>query len=64
MVHCAHGRGRSTCVMVACLVKAGLFSHWQDAFEACKKQRKGIKLNKKMRDALDEWEKAFHDAVE
>ena len=59
MVHCAHGRGRSTCVMVACLVKAGLFQNWQDAFEACSKRRKGIKLNKKMRDALDAWQKAF-----
>ena len=51
----AHGRGRSTCVMVACLVRAGAFSTWRDAFEACCKNRKGIKLNKKMRDALDEW---------
>ena len=41
--------------MVACLVRAGAFSTWRDAFEACCKNRKGIKLNKKMRDALDEW---------
>eukprot|EP00429_Kryptoperidinium_foliaceum_P008402 CAMPEP_0176014368 /NCGR_PEP_ID=MMETSP0120_2-20121206/6787_1 /TAXON_ID=160619 /ORGANISM="Kryptoperidinium foliaceum, Strain CCMP 1326" /LENGTH=252 /DNA_ID=CAMNT_0017347307 /DNA_START=116 /DNA_END=870 /DNA_ORIENTATION=- len=37
LVHCAHGRGRSTTVMCACLVKAGLFSDWEEAFE------KGIK---------------------
>jgi len=55
MVHCAHGRGRSTCVMVACLVRAGEFANWRDAFEGCKKYRKGIKLNQKMRDALDAW---------
>ena len=57
LVHCAHGRGRSTCVMVACLVRAGLFPTWRDAFEACAKRRKGIKLNQKMRNALDAWEK-------
>ena len=55
MVHCAHGRGRSTCVMVACLVRAGAFDSWRDAFEAVRKERKGVKLNKKMRDALDQW---------
>jgi hypothetical protein len=57
MVHCAHGRGRSTCVMVACLVRAGVYATWQDAFEACAKRRKGVKLNGKMRRALDEWAK-------
>jgi hypothetical protein len=59
MVHCAHGRGRSTCVMVACLVKAGLFSRWEDAYEECRKRRKGVKLNGKMRRALDDWAAAF-----
>jgi len=59
LVHCAHGRGRSTCVMVACLVRAGLYPTWRDAFEACSKRRKGVKLNKKMRTALDEWEALY-----
>ena len=59
MVHCAHGRGRSTCVMVACLVRAGLFTSWPEAFEACRKQRKGVKLNSKMRRALDEWTRRY-----
>ena len=31
MVHCAHGRGRSTTVMVACLVRAGLHADWEEA---------------------------------
>ena len=35
MVHCAHGRGRSTTVMCAVLVRAGLATSWQDAFEMC-----------------------------
>ena len=57
MVHCAHGKGRSTCVMVACLVKAGVHRTWREAFEACRPRRKGIKLNGKMQRALDQWER-------
>jgi len=63
LVHCAHGRGRSTCVMVACLVRAGLFPSWREAFESCRKHRKGIKLNGKMTRALDEWETTYNPNV-
>jgi hypothetical protein len=59
MVHCAHGRGRSTCVMVACLTRSGLFADWREAFDECRKQRKGVKLNSKMVKALDEWAKFY-----
>jgi len=59
MVHCAHGRGRSTCVMVACLVQAGLFASWESAFAACKQKRKVVSLNKKMRTALTEWQDTY-----
>tara|TARA_B110001452_G_scaffold189981_1_gene160161 strand:- start:1286 stop:2011 length:726 start_codon:yes stop_codon:yes gene_type:complete len=59
MVHCAHGRGRSTCVMVACLVQAGLFATWEEAFAACKQKRKVISLNKKMRTALTAWQETY-----
>jgi len=62
MVHCAHGRGRSTCVMVACLVRAGVFENWQAAFEECKLHRPAVKLNKKMRDALGEWQATYGNA--
>lgn len=55
LVHCAHGRGRSTTVMVACLVRAGLFNTWEEAFEACKKERPVVKLNSKMQSALANW---------
>lgn len=59
MVHCAHGRGRSTCVMVACLVRAGLYSTWRQAFDGVAPKRPGVKLNGKMRRALDEWAEAY-----
>ena len=41
------------------LVRAGLFATWREAFEACRKERKGIKLNGKMTRALDEWAQSF-----
>lgn len=56
MVHCAHGRGRSTTVMCACLVKAGLFKRWEDAFDAIKARRRVVKLNRRMRAALGAWQ--------
>ena len=59
MVHCAHGRGRSTCVMVACLVRAGLHSSWRAAFDAVKPNRPGVKLNSKMKHALDVWQERY-----
>mmetsp|Transcript_28720 Transcript_28720/g.61633 ORF Transcript_28720/g.61633 Transcript_28720/m.61633 type:complete len:269 (+) Transcript_28720:51-857(+) len=62
MVHCAHGRGRSTTVMCACLVKAGLYDNWKDAFEkGIKPQRKVCNLNKRMRENLAAWQNEFVD---
>mmetsp|Transcript_77068 Transcript_77068/g.150970 ORF Transcript_77068/g.150970 Transcript_77068/m.150970 type:complete len:268 (-) Transcript_77068:271-1074(-) len=55
LIHCAHGRGRSTTSMCAALVRAGLFDSWEAAFEACKKERPVVKLNGKMRKALTDW---------
>lgn len=55
-VHCAHGRGRSTTAMCACLVKAGKFKTWQEAYDAIRSKRKVCKLNSKMRAALDAWQ--------
>jgi len=45
--------------MVACLVRAGLFPTWREAFDSVRKFRKGVKLNGKMRTALDEWEASY-----
>jgi hypothetical protein len=60
LVHCAHGRGRSTTIMAACLVKAGLFSTWIDAFEkGIKPHRPCCKLNAKMRQNLTEWQAQY-----
>jgi hypothetical protein len=57
LVHCAHGRGRSTTCMVAALTKARLYPDWQRAFEACKRRRPVVALNRAMRHALTEWER-------
>jgi protein-tyrosine phosphatase len=62
LVHCAHGRGRSTTVMCACLVKAGLFPSWQEAFEVgIKPQRSVCKLNSMMKKNLTEWQATYFD---
>lgn len=62
LVHCAHGRGRSTTVMCACLVKAGLFDTWKEAFEkGIQPQRSVCKLNKRMRENLTAWQEHYVD---
>lgn len=62
LVHCAHGRGRSTTIMVACLVKAGLYETWQEAFEkGIKPQRTVCKLNAMMRENLAAWQLEYVD---
>ena len=60
LVHCAHGRGRSTTVMCAALVRAGLYQTWQEAFEkGIKPARPVCKLNRRMRDTLTEWQNEY-----
>merc|ERR1711957_740274 len=61
LVHCAHGRGRSTTVMCACLVKFGLYPNWEAALEAIKKRRRVAKLNRAMRAALTAWQAKYVD---
>eukprot|EP00931_Biecheleriopsis_adriatica_P118001 TRINITY_DN93476_c0_g1_i1.p1 TRINITY_DN93476_c0_g1~~TRINITY_DN93476_c0_g1_i1.p1 ORF type:complete len:296 (-),score=41.49 TRINITY_DN93476_c0_g1_i1:26-889(-) len=56
LVHCAHGRGRSTTVLCACLVKAGLHTSWETALESIKCQRRVVKLNRAMRAVLNTWQ--------
>lgn len=62
LVHCAHGRGRSTTVMCACLVKAGLYDNWEEALErGIKPGRPVCKLNASMREALRGWQEKYVD---
>lgn len=62
LIHCAHGRGRSTTVMCAALVKAGLYSTWQEAFEkGIKPFRPVCSLNRRMRNNLTEWQAQYVD---
>lgn len=62
LIHCAHGRGRSTTTLCACLVKAGLFPTWQEAFEkGIKPYRSVCKLNRRMRQNLQAWQEEYVD---
>lgn len=62
LVHCAHGRGRSTTVMCACLVKAGLFATWEEAFQkGIQPGRSVCKLNRRMKQNLAEWQAIYVD---
>ena len=55
-------RGRSTTLMCAALVKAGLFATWEEAFEkGIKPGRSVCKLNKRMKAALTEWQRIYVD---
>lgn len=62
LVHCAHGRGRSTTMLCACLVRAGLYKNWEVAFEqGVKPGRPVCKLNRRMKQALMEWQSIYVD---
>lgn len=62
LIHCAHGRGRSTTVMCAALVKMGLFSNYEEALEkGIRPGRPVCKLNTMMRKNLAEWQKIYID---
>ena len=48
--------------MCACLVKAGLFKNWLDAFEnGIKPYRSVCKLNRRMRQNLQAWQEQYID---
>jgi hypothetical protein len=50
--------------MVACLVKAGLFKTWEEAFEkGVKPRRTCTKLNKRMKENLTAWQTTYMDKV-
>jgi len=62
LIHCAHGRGRSTTVMCAALVKMGLFANYEEALEkGIRPNRPCCKLNSLMRKNLAEWQSIYID---
>jgi len=63
LIHCAHGRGRSTTTACAALVKAGLFLTWNEAFEkGIKPARPVCNLNSAMKKSLMEWQENYVDS--
>ena len=58
LVHCAHGVGRSTCVMVAGMVEAGLFPTADAAFAHIKSARPTVKTSPTFQRVLKEWAEA------
>ena len=62
LIHCAHGRGRSTTVMCAAMVKAGMYPNWEEALlKGIKPGRPVCKLNSLMRKSLSEWQAEYID---
>jgi protein-tyrosine phosphatase len=62
LIHCAHGRGRSTTVMCAALVKMGYFSSYEEALvKGIQPSRPCCKLNKMMKTNLAEWQRIYID---
>jgi len=54
-IHCAHGHGRSSVVLCAALIRAGLAPDPRSAMELAKRGRPRARLNERQRTALDAW---------
>uniref|UniRef100_A0A7S1GLN7 Tyrosine specific protein phosphatases domain-containing protein n=1 Tax=Cyclophora tenuis TaxID=216820 RepID=A0A7S1GLN7_CYCTE len=62
LIHCAHGRGRSTTVMCAAMVKAGMYNNYEEALEqGIKPGRPVCKLNSLMKKSLAAWQAEYID---
>lgn len=57
-VHCAHGHGRSTVVLCAALIRAGLAADPRGALSLARAGRPRARLNDRQRTALDAWFRA------
>jgi protein-tyrosine phosphatase len=57
LVHCAYGRGRSCCMLVALLVGLNIYSTWESAFEEIKKKRPNVRLSPEMWEELKKMNK-------
>lgn len=51
--------GRSTTTMCAAFVRAGFCGTWQEAFRMIKEKRPVVRLNKKMKAALAQWQDKY-----
>ena len=49
--------------MCAALVRAGGDRDWRGAFERCRRARPCVRLNKRMRAALDAWAEEYPSPV-
>mmetsp|Transcript_13020 Transcript_13020/g.14925 ORF Transcript_13020/g.14925 Transcript_13020/m.14925 type:complete len:92 (+) Transcript_13020:47-322(+) len=58
LVHCAHGVGRSTTVMRAALVQAGVCDNINDAYQLIKNYRPIAQSSKRNQALLERWEKS------
>ena len=54
-VHCAHGHGRSTVVLCAALIRAGLARDPAAALALARSGRPRARLNHRQQGALDAW---------
>jgi len=59
LCHCAFGIGRSTTLMCAALVLAGKANDYVDALVLIKQRRGIVRLNNKMRTALQQWQEHY-----
>jgi hypothetical protein len=60
LIHCAHGHGRSGCMMAALLIAKGLAGTVLEAEAIMKKARPRVRLNARQRRAVETWVLAFH----
>lgn len=60
LVHCAHGHGRSGCMMAALLIAKGLAGTVIEAEAIMKKGRPKVRLNERQRRAVEAWILSFH----
>jgi protein-tyrosine phosphatase len=53
LIHCAHGRGRSTVLLLAALVASGDHPGWQEALAAVRRGRPQVRLSRAQQRALE-----------
>lgn len=59
LIHCAHGHGRSACMMAAILIAKGLVGTVEEAEAMMKKERPRVRLNPRQKEAVEMWLKKY-----